>query len=78
MKLVKAGNSDQQDLCELLDEINAYFYDAGDDDCGDNRNSVQHGFMHPRFWTRESFETFIHDIARLSPYAGILGCKSCG
>ena len=23
MKLVKAGNSDQQDLCELLDEINA-------------------------------------------------------
>lgn len=69
MKLAKTEDSDQQALCELFDEISACF-DACVNDCGNNRNSVQHGYMHPRFWTRESLETLIHDKARLSPYAG--------
>jgi len=33
------------------------------------RNSVMHGRIHPRFWTKESFEQLIHDIAVLSKYS---------
>lgn len=50
--------------------IEHYFYDSTSLDSGNNRNSTLHGYMHSRYWTKESFETLISDIARLSPYAG--------
>ena len=54
---------------EKLDKIEKYFENSTDLDSGDNRNSVDHGYMHPRFWTQESFESLIHDIAIMSKYS---------
>lgn len=54
----------------LLEEMKAYFKISTRTDEGDNRNSVAHGYMHPRFWSAESFEKLIFDIAKLSKYAG--------
>ena len=39
-------------------------------DEGDNRNSVVHGYMHPRYWNDESFENLVYDLAKISQYAG--------
>lgn len=58
------------EVVEILPEIKFYFSRAESTDVGDNRNSVVHGFMHPRFWDQESFEKLIFDIARLSKYSG--------
>lgn len=54
----------------LLEEMKTYFQVSARTDEGDNRNSVAHGYMHPRFWSEESFEKLIFDIAKLSKYAG--------
>ena len=54
----------------LLEEMKEYFSPSKRTDEGDNRNSVAHGYMHPRFWNKESFENLIFDIAKLSKYAG--------
>lgn len=54
----------------LLDEMKVYFKTSTRYNEGDNRNSVLHGYMHPRYWSRESFEKLIFDIAKLSKYAG--------
>lgn len=54
----------------LLHEVEIYFSESSIYDEGGNRNSVAHGYMHPRFWTKESFETLINDISKLSKFAG--------
>ena len=59
-----------QEFVSILEEIKSYFSLSQSSDEGDNRNSVAHGYMHPRFWNKESFEKLINDIARLSKYAG--------
>ena len=74
LKLAKKENKDNVEYIKTLDEIKKYFEDQGTTiptelDNGDNRNSVDHGYMHPRFWTQESFEKLIHDIAGISKYA---------
>lgn len=69
LKLAKEENSKNTDYIEMLDELKKYFEESTDLDCGNNRNSVDHGYMHPRFWTKESFEKLIHNIARISKYA---------
>lgn len=33
------------------------------------RNRVMHGHIHPRFWSKEVFESLIHEIASLSKYS---------
>lgn len=53
-------------LITLLEEIKLYFSPSDRTDEGDNRNSVAHGYMHPRFWNKESFEKLIFDLAKLS------------
>ena len=53
----------------ILEEIKHYFQFSKLNDCGDNRNSVSHGYMHSRFWVKDSFEQLIHDIARISKFA---------
>lgn len=58
------------ELVSLLDELKGYFSTSKLTDYGDNRNSVVHGYMPPRFWDVESFEKLVHDIARLTKYAG--------
>jgi len=53
----------------LLQEMKRYFSHSKSTDEGDNRNSVAHGYLHPRFWNKESFEKLIIDIARLSKFS---------
>ncbi len=69
IKLAKEENTDNIKYIDLLEKIEKYFNESSIYDSGDNRNSVNHGYMHSRFWTRESFEKLIHDIAKISPFA---------
>lgn len=59
-----------QELVSLLEKMKSYYMSSQPTDRGDNRNSVAHGYMHPRFWTKVSFENLVHDIAMLSKHAG--------
>lgn len=68
VKLAIKENNDKNYIL-LLQEILDYFEPSKCDDEGNNRNGVGHGYLHPRFWTKESFERLIHDIARISRYA---------
>ncbi len=70
IELAKKENEKNSEYINLLNEIEHYFNKSSVFDRGDNRNSVNHGYMHPRFWTKESFEQLIHDIARISKFAG--------
>lgn len=67
VKLAIKKNNDK-DYILLLQEILDYFKLSKYDDEGNNRNGVGHGYLHPRFWSKESFEKIIHDIARISQY----------
>lgn len=69
IKLAQKENKDNIQYIELLDEIKKYYKQSTPYDNGNNRNSVDHGYMHPRFWTQESFEKLIHDIAKISKYS---------
>lgn len=61
--------NDDVEYLKLLEEYKKYFKKSSPFDRGDNRNSVNHGYTHPREWTKESFENLIHDIARISKYS---------
>ncbi|MBL7473783.1 hypothetical protein [Robertkochia sediminum] len=54
----------------ILEEIKKYYHRSKATDEGNNRHSVAHGYMHPRFWNKDSFEKLIQDIARLSKFSG--------
>ena len=69
IKLAQDENKNNTEYIKLLDEVKEYYKQSTPLDSGNNRNSVDHGYMHPRFWTQESFEKLIHDIARLSKYS---------
>ncbi|MBX2840893.1 MAG: hypothetical protein KTR26_03930 [Flammeovirgaceae bacterium] len=67
---IEENKDSKPEFVEILPEIKTYFSLSEPTDIGDNRHSVAHGFMHPRFWDQDSFEKLIFDIARLSKYAG--------
>ena len=67
---IEENKSNKPDYVMILDEIKSYYTQSQSNDEGDNRHSVVHGYMHPRFWNKESFEKLIFDIARLSKYSG--------
>lgn len=69
LKLAKKENFENKSYIDELNKIERYFENSSIFDQGDNRNSVDHGYMHSRFWTQESFEKLIHDIAILSQYS---------
>ena len=69
INLAISENSSNQCYVMLLENIKSYFRTSAPQDGGDNRNNVVHGYMHPRFWNQETFETLLHDIALLSKYA---------
>lgn len=66
---IKENKPKNPEYILALEEIKKYYYNSSRSDEGDNRHSVAHGYIHPRFWSKESFEQLIHDIARLSKYA---------
>ena len=59
IKLAQDENKGNTEYIKLLDEIKEYYKQSTPLDSGNNRNSVDHGYMHPRFWTQESFEKLI-------------------
>ena len=52
-----------------LEETKKYFKYVKVKNDENGRNRVMHGFVHPRFWSKENFEQLIHHIAVLSPYS---------
>lgn len=69
INLAISENSSNLDYVALLEKTKGYFSTSNPIDKGDNRNNVVHGYMHPRFWDKESFERLLHDIAKLSKYS---------
>jgi hypothetical protein len=69
INLAISENSSNLDYIALLEKAKAYFLPSKHTDAGDNRNNVVHGFMHPKFWGKESFERLLHDIAALSKHS---------
>lgn len=67
---IKENKNKNPEFVELLMEIRNYYYQSNATDEGDNRHSVAHGYMHPRFWSKESFEKLILDIAKIAKYSG--------
>ena len=67
---IKENKQSKPEFVAILEEIKRYYLSSNRSDEGDNRHSVAHGYMHPRFWSKESFERLINDIARLSKFAG--------
>lgn len=65
---IQENKHNDQEFIKLLEELKLYFSTSKSTDKGNNRNSVAHGYMHPRFWSQESFENLIIDIARLSKF----------
>ena len=73
MKLIKLAlneNKNNSGLTACLEKLKPYYEPSCSIDSGDNRNSVAHGYMHPRFWNKNAFETLINDIACFSKYSG--------
>lgn len=67
---IEENKTNKPEYVMILEEIKSYYTQSQSTDEGDNRHSVVHGFMHPRFWNEESFEKLIFDIARISKYSG--------
>ncbi len=62
-------NSNNIEYVDLLNDTKKYFTHINNT-CDENgRNKVMHGHMHPRFWSKESFEDLIHHIAMLSKFS---------
>lgn len=69
INLAISENRDKPEYIKLLKTINdKYYKPASELDRGNNRHSTIHGFMHSGYWSKESFEELIHDIAELSKY----------
>ena len=67
---IEENKSRNSELVSLLEKTKSYYILSQPTDRGDNRNSVAHGYMHPRFWNKASFENLIHDIALISKHTG--------
>lgn len=67
---IKENKENKPEYLHLLEHIKSYYYNSKVTVEGDNRHSVAHVYMHPRFWSKESFEQLIFDIAKISKFAG--------
>jgi hypothetical protein len=71
IKLAQDENKEKNpEYVALLEELKQYYRPSNSTDKGDNRHSVSHGYMHPSYWSNESFERLVLDIARLSKHSG--------
>lgn len=69
LNLAIKENKNNPELVSLLQKMKSYYIPSQLTDRGDNRHSVVHGYMHPRFWDKSSFEKLVHDIALISKHA---------
>jgi hypothetical protein len=69
INLALEENQDNPEYIKLLENTKKHFKftHACNDENG--RNLVLHGHVHPRFWSKESFEELIHEIAELSKFS---------
>ena len=61
---------EKQYVCNKLQEIKERYYQKSTLTNYNNRNSIMHGPLPPRFWTEDLFVQLIKDIASLSKYSG--------
>lgn len=62
-------NKDNSELVTILNSILIKHYQKFSlFEHGENRNNVEHGVVHPRFWSEEDFQSVVSDIDDLSPY----------
>lgn len=66
---IEENKSHNSEFVSMLEKMKSYYILSQPTDGGDNRNSVVHGYMHPRFWNKDSFENLVHDIALISKHA---------
>lgn len=62
-------NQANTEYISLLEETKKYFSYINNIVDENGRNKVLHGHLHPRFWSKESFEDLISHIAKLSKYS---------
>lgn len=62
-------NQDNMEYVALLEETKKYFSHINNTTDENGRNRVLHGHIHPRFWSKESFENLIEHIAKLSKHS---------
>ena len=62
-------NQSNLDYVALLERAKRHFKYTQITIDENGRNSVMHGRIHPRFWSKEAFEELIHDISELSKYS---------
>ena len=62
-------NKENSEYVALLEKAKKYFKYTENSYDENGRNRVMHGRVHPRFWSQEDFESLIHDIAEMSPFA---------
>ncbi|MBO5889024.1 MAG: hypothetical protein J6Q58_02665 [Clostridia bacterium] len=62
-------NQANTEYIALLEETKKYFSHINNTADENGRNKVLHGHLHPRFWSKESFEDLIEHIAKLSKYS---------
>ena len=70
INLAISENQDNEEYLKCLNEIKKYFKSSSRFDEGDNRNSTVHGYMHPKFWSQESFEKILIDTSKISKFSG--------
>lgn len=68
INLAISENRNNIEYVSHLKKLKKYFNKSSSIDSGNNRNGVDHGYIHPRFWEKEDFEKLICDIAILSKY----------
>ncbi len=69
INLAISENRDNKEYVNMLKKIKTYFETPKIANEENNRNNVAHGFMHPRFWSKEAFEQLIHYISYISKYS---------
>lgn len=69
INLAISENRNNIEYVANLKKLKKYFNKSSSMDSGNNRNGVDHGYIHPRFWGKEDFEKLICDIAVLSKYS---------
>lgn len=72
MNLIKLATEENQgnlEYVKLLESVKKHYQYKHICNDENGRNKVMHGHVHPRFWSKESFEQLIHDIALLSQHS---------
>ena len=69
IKMAIEENKENYEYVALLEKAKKHFTYTEISNDENGRNRVMHGRVHPRFWSKESFEDLIEHIAKLSKYS---------